>query len=64
MLADRGSCLVVAVLAVRLGFPVARALEYERDSMLILRHHRRPPSAPTALVQKIRQRVFVVARMS
>jgi uracil phosphoribosyltransferase len=32
--------------------------------VLVLRHHRGSPSASTPLVQKVRQRIFVVARVS
>jgi uracil phosphoribosyltransferase len=38
------------------------ALEDNGETLIVLRHHHRLPTTPAALVQQIRQRVFVVAR--
>lgn len=46
------------------AFDVARALEHERDAVLILRHHRWTPSTPATLVQQVGQRVLIVARVA
>src|SRR5215211_7551009 len=43
---------------------VAWSLEYQRDAMLVLRHHRWPPSAAASLVQQIGERILVVTCMS
>jgi len=47
-----------------LAFSVARALEHQRQPVLVLRHHRRPPPASAAFVEKVGERVFVVARVA
>jgi len=36
-------------------------LEHDRQPMLVLRHHRRPPTAPATLVEQVGQRILVVA---
>jgi uracil phosphoribosyltransferase len=48
------------VYARRLLLPIARTLEDDRESMIVLRHHRRSPTASTPLVEQVGQRVFVV----
>ena len=48
----------------RLDVPVTRALEHDRHPVVVLRHHCRPPAAAAPLVQQIRQRVLVIARVT
>jgi uracil phosphoribosyltransferase len=55
---------MVGVVAGRSALAVARALEYERDAVLVLRHHRWPPSPAASLVQQIGERIFVITRMA
>jgi uracil phosphoribosyltransferase len=43
---------------------IVRTLEDERQAVLVLRHAGELPSASTALVQQIRQRILVVARVA
>lgn len=45
-----------------LGVP--RSLEHERETMLVLRHHREPPSSPASFVQQVGERVLVIARVA
>jgi hypothetical protein len=40
---------------------VAWSLEDYCQSMIILRHHRRPPTTSASLVQQVRQGIFIVA---
>jgi hypothetical protein len=42
---------------------VAGPLEHEGEPVLILRHHCRPPSTSASLIQEIRERVLIVARV-
>ena len=48
----------------RLCLAIGNALKDHGQTLVILRHHRRDPASATAFVEKIRQRIFVVADMS
>ena len=46
------------------SFGICLALENDRQALLVLRHHRRLPSATYAFVEKIGQRILILARVS
>src|SRR5206468_3358544 len=42
----------------------ARSAEHDRQAHAVLRHQRRLPAASTALIQQIRERILVIARVT
>lgn len=52
------------VISNQLAFRYCIALKKDRNALLVLGHHRRLPTSPTPLVQKVGKSIFVLSCMA
>jgi hypothetical protein len=52
------------VISNQLAFRYCIALKKDRDTLLVLGHHRRLPTSAASLVQKVGKGIFVLSRMA